>query len=191
MEHILKFKFKQRDDLKGCLCTLVVEDLDVQEDGIEYWNVSFSLGDKPYNGEFENFQGRVDSVDVFRGVVNAYLRNDTESFEYLDGWTVFDSLKEKYQKHNDSGKLLMEFPQISCGDVEVYSLELAVPGWRYYRILDDENSMLIDDEGYISTDYFGFYYSALVDELQKIKDGAECLYMSDELKENMDELLEL
>lgn len=182
----LTFKFLQREDLEDKICTFRIENLSVSDDAIDYDDIKLDIGDDPYRGEFQSFSSNsVSTESVFEGVLNAFLRDDTQSFEYIEGWEVFSKLKEK--QINQDG-LLLKFPQIEFGSIEMYKLDLAIGEWKYYTCC--EKVMLLAEGNDISTDSEFFFTNALIEDLEKIDKGESYIYMSDELNKYMPEMLE-
>ena len=172
----LTFCFRKRKDIPG-LCRIELGGFKVAIDEAWYDYARVFIDDKPYNGEFKSFTGTVSEDKVFLAIANAYLRGDTEDFDFISGWETFDSLKEG-QAFSESG-LMMSFPQIGEDHVTEYTLDLAVKGRRYYS--SDSGVMILTDGGSVATDIEEFYVNALLDEAKAVAAG-ECLYVSDNAK---------
>ena len=188
-------KFKKRDNI---VAKFQIEDLTVTQTNIDFEELELYLDNKEYNGDFSSFRtNHVPADEVLMGLINAYLRNDTEDLEYINGWEIFDSPKdlqrydstpEYIQKHKTP--LLTAFPQMQpWGEIIIYELQLATDEERFYTAYD--YCMLTDKNGVILTDMEGFYDNAFIEELREIDRGTKpILYITKYLKDNIKEILE-
>lgn len=188
-------KFKKRDNI---VAKFQIEDLTVTQTNIDFEELELYLDNKEYNGDFSSFRtNHVPADEVLMGLINAYLRNDTEDLEYINGWEIFDSPKdlqrydstpEYIQKHKTP--LLTAFPQMQpWGEIIIYELQLATDEERFYTAYD--YCMLTDKNGVILTDMEGFYDNAFIEELREIDKGTKpILYITKYLKDNIKEILE-
>ena len=188
-------KFKKRDNI---VAKFQIENLTVTQTNIDFEELELYLDNKEYDGDFSSFRtNHVPADEVLIGLINAYLRNDTEDLEYINGWEIFDSLKdlqrydstpEYIQKHKTP--LLTAFPQMQpWGEIIIYELQLATDEERFYTAYD--YCMLTDKNGVILTDMEGFYDNTFIEELREIDRGTKpILYITKYLKDNIKEILE-
>ena len=181
----VKFKFLQREDIAGKTCTFNMTGLMVTETSIDFEDIDLSIGGAPYRGFSSFAKERVPVLEVFDGVLNAYLREDTKDFEFLEGWDVFDPLKKQARK--EAG-LLKRFIQIRNAEAAANILILALPGRRYY-IPEDylmDEPLLLNEGGEILTDYEFLFENSLVDDLDEIRGGTEKpLFMSSFIRDEL------
>ena len=89
-------KFKKRDNI---VAKFQIENLTVTQTNIDFEELELYLDNKEYDGDFSSFRtNHVPADEVLIGLINAYLRNDTEDLEYINGWEIFDSLIYLYMK---------------------------------------------------------------------------------------------
>ena len=188
-------RFKKRDNI---VARFQIEDPTVTQTNIDFKELKFYLDNKEYDGDFSSFRtNHVPADEVLMGLINAYLRNDTEDLEYINGWEIFDSLKD-LQRYDSTPEyiqkyktpLLTAFPQMQpWGEIIIYELQLATDEERFYTV--DDYCMLTDENSVILTDMEGFYDNAFIDELKKINRGTKpILYITKYLKDNIKEILE-
>ena len=188
-------RFKKRDNI---IAKFQIEDLTVTQTNIDFEDLELYLDDKEYNGDFSSFRTNHVPVDeVLMGLINAYLRNDTEDLEYINGWEIFNSLKD-LQRYDSTPEyiqkyktpLLTAFPQMQpWGEIIVYELQLATDEERFYTV--DDYCMLTDENSVILTDMEGFYDNAFIEELIEVNKGTKpILYITPYLKNHMKEIIE-
>ena len=191
----LTARFKKRDNI---VARFQIEDLTVTQKNIDFEELELYLNDKEYDGNFSSFRtNHVPANEVLTGLINAYLRNDTEDLEYINGWEIFDTLKD-LQRYDSTPEylkkyktpLLTAFPQMQpWGEIIIYELQLATDEERFYTVND--YCMLTDENSVILTDMEGFYDNAFIDELKEINRGTKpILYITKYLKDNIKKILE-
>ena len=191
----LTARFKKRDNI---VARFQIEDLTVTQKNIDFEELELYLDNKEYDGDFSSFRtNHVPADEVLIGLINAYLRNDTEDLEYINGWEIFDTLKD-LQRYDSTPEylkkyktpLLTAFPQMQpWGEIIIYELQLATDEERFYTAYD--YCMLTDKNGVILTDMEGFYDNTFIEELREIDRGTKpILYITKYLKDNIKEILE-
>lgn len=179
-------RFKNRDNIEAIF---EAEEISASDEGVIFDEVTFYINDKPYDGEFSSFsKNSVPEDEIFIAVINAYLRNDTEDFDYIEGWDFFDDLKQLQTYDED---IMVTFPQVTIwGDeIDIYELQLATKGEKFYTFC--ENCMLLSKDNAILTDQGPFYENAFINELKKINTGTQkILYITKYFKDNIKEILE-
>ena len=171
-------RLKNRDKI----ASFNVEGLTVTTDGVGYdfGGLNLKLDGKLYNGEISSFRAnRVSDREIFEGIINAYLRNDTANVEFIEGFEAFALLKSLQQY---DGEMLTAFPQIDMrsNHADIYKLDLATEDERFYS--DGDLYMLLDKDGNIITDYEDFYTEAISEALNEINSGeVSALYIDSDL----------
>lgn len=153
------------------------EDLD-----IEYDDIKFYIDDKLYEGGISTWaEDNVSTDFLFESVLNSYLRNNTSEFDkFGDEWSIFSKIKNLTVE--DDG-LIIKLPRYDYG-LQLFELDLAIPGFRYYSYND--YCMLLNEEGEILTNMENFYFDSLVEDICKVlKEETKCLYKS----ENVDYMI--
>lgn len=125
-----------------------------------------------YQGGIETWaHSNVKDEELFTSVLNAYLRDDVETYHYGDEWDFFKELKLTGGS-GPAEKIL----QYVAGAFEEYALILAVPERRYY-IFEDDACMLCNEEGGIITDIDMFLMNELYkDIVHVLKEETPCIY---------------
>lgn len=165
-----------------------IEDLNISSNDISYEDVICTGTDK----KFQNWAGQsADDEDLLYQILNAYLRNDYTDFEFVDGWSVFDTIKKLAKTENG---VIISLPQIGWSGLMMYSCDLATETDRFYYA--DDYCMLLDNENAIVTDIEEFYVEAFDEECAAILKGEkEPLYTGYNydlyVEENRDYLMEL
>lgn len=187
-------RFKKRDNI---VAKFQIEDLTVTQTNIDFEELELYLDDKKYDGDFSSFRtNHVPADEVLIGLINAYLRNDTEDLEYINGWEIFDPLKD-LQRYDSTPEyirkyktpLLTAFPQMQpWGEIIIYELQLATDEEKFYTV--DDYCMLTDENSVILTDMEGFYDNAFIEELTEVNKGTKpILYITPYLKNHMKEII--
>lgn len=179
-------KFKNRDNIEA---TFETEEISVSDEGVIFDEVTLYIDGKPYNGDFSSFsKNSVPEDEIFIAIINAYLRNDTEDFDYIEGWEFFDDLKQ-LQTYDEG--LIISFPQVTIweDEIDIYELQLATEEEKFYTFC--ENCMLLSKDNAILTDQEPFYGNAFIEELKEIDKGTKkILYITKYFKDNIKEILE-
>lgn len=152
---------------------------------VEYDDIRLYLDGELYDGGISSFNSASMSADeLFCSVVNAYIRGDRTNYSDFTGdWDIFDDIMslEEWQ-----GDIQTKLPVFDGYTVNQYSLDLAVPDYRYYSYNDE--FLMLDKNGNIVTDMEEFYYEGLCDDIAKVLTGkVECLYKNDY---NIDAIIE-
>lgn len=145
---------------------------------IEYDDIKFYIDDKLYNGEISTWAKNNVSTDfLFESVLNSYLRNNTSEFDkFGDEWSIFSKIKNLTIEDNG---LIIKLPKYDYG-LQLFELDLAIPGFRYYSYND--YCMLLNEEGEILTNIENFYFDSLVEDICKVlKEEIKCLYKSENI----------
>ena len=177
---ILQFVAKDGKD-----CYFDVDDLNMTSEDITYDDINLYIDGSLYDGESTTWSGRrLKPSDFFNQVINAYLRNDSESYSFDSDWSIFDSM---LQDSDYVGNIPIELPQLFLDSVDMYTLDLATTDFRFY-LTESGDFLALNKNGGLVTDYENFYLPALYEEIEEILNGTtECLYMSEELKEYIDQ----
>ena len=175
---IFKFIFLTDEKLKNKTGEFDVADLTISDEDIDYKKVTLIIDGKEYDGKLETFMKKLDDKDIFRIILNDYLR-DSSDYKFLDGWNIFDDVKS--WKCTENG-IVITLPLFECDELALYDLILYTPDNMFYR--SNDNFLLLDDEGNIKTDYEHLWFDGLMDTLANIRLGKEkLLYKSSDFEE--------
>lgn len=155
------------------------EDLKVDYDDVKLFLTSDD-GINEYEGGITSWHSNnMSASEIFESVLNSYLRGDnTGTSPYGDSWAFFNRITELRLVEN---YLLVKFPQISVGSIDMYSLQLAVSGRNYYS--HEDEFMMLDDDNAIVTNYECFYSNAMGEDLADIiQKKLDCIYMGNDAK---------
>lgn len=155
------------------------EDLKVDYDDVKLF-LSSDDSISEYEGGITSWHSNnMSASEIFESVLNSYLRGDnTSTAPYGDSWGFFNCISELRSVEN---YLLVKFPQISVGRIDMYSLQLAVSGRNYYS--HEDEFMMLDDDNAIVTDYECFYSNAMGEDLADIiQKKLDCIYMGNDAK---------
>lgn len=180
MSLILSFSLKDGKD-----CYFDVENLSVTGEDVVYDDILLYIDGELYDQSAETWAGhKLSDSDIFNQVINAYLRNDSEYYSFTSDWNIFDAFLADSEY---VGNIPIELPQLFFDSVDMYTLDLATTDFRFY-LTESGDFLALNKNGGIVTDYENFYLSALYEEIEDILNGTtECLYMSEELKEYVDQ----
>lgn len=173
----LTFKFKE-GEYSGKTGRFEITDLRVLSyDPLDYDTVKLYIDDKEYQGEFSSWaKDHLDAVDLVQDILNEYLRDDFTNVEFLDGWNIFDEIKNKNTKVENG--ITTQIPQCPY-DLFVYDLSLQTEDYKFY-ICDDMFLMLDAATNAIITDEEFFFNQAFYEEAEKIYEGELKPIYSDE-----------
>lgn len=169
----LSFEFNEGAKFKNG--KILIDDLKIINDSIEYGSLEVYLDGEKYTGGINTFAENNVSADwLFNSILNAYLRNDTSGYKsFSEDWSVFKSLESKKEYKDD---LVVKLPIYNYDEVEVYDLDLATKQFRYYSCVD--RFIMLDLEGKVITDIEAFYTNAMWEDLAKHLLGIEpALYL--------------
>ena len=181
--------------------TFVFEDLQVNSENkepITYKSLKLYLNGEAYQNTIENWAGvKADANDLLATVLNAYFRKDLSSFEPMrPEWKEhFSCLEETYTKRMEDNTLL-EFPQISYGEITVWQMDFILPDCYYASEKDGDRVLLLDDKRGIISDVEALITGQLYQDTGAVLCGdKECIYQSDNIKyfieaEGKDDLIE-
>lgn len=182
----------------------VFEDLQVNPENkepITYKSLKLYLNGAMYQNTIENWAGiKADANDLFETVLNAYFRKDLSSFEPMrPEWSdCFSCLEEEYTKWEwiQEDNTLLEFPQISYGEITVWQMDFILPDCYYASEKDGDRVLLLDDKRGIISDVEALITGQLYQDTGAVLCGdKECIYQSDNIKyfieaEGKDDLIE-
>lgn len=181
--------------------TFVFEDLQVNPENkepITYKSLKLYLNGEAYQNTIENWAGvKADANDLLETVLNAYFRKDLSSFEPMrPEWKEhFSCLEETYTKRMEDNTLL-EFPQISYGEITAWQMDFILPDCYYASEKDGDRVLLLDDKRGIISDVEALITGQLYQDAGAVLCGdKECIYQSDNIKyfieaEGKDDLIE-
>lgn len=177
-------EFKYKEGMFKVDNLTVIDTLDNYN--VDYDNIELYLDGKPYAGDINTWSTNGVTVDyIFDEVVSAYLRNDTYDYSNFGSeWEAFDLLKNMGKVEDG---IVTVLPVYSCGEVELYDLDLATPELRYY--CGNDSYLLLRDNGEVVTDMEHFYTEGMIEDLCDILKGdVECVYMGYNPKEFIKEM---
>ena len=185
MTTTLTFDFNVKDETNHGKFVIDNMRIDTEEDSlaIDYDNIQLFINDAIYTGGIHSFcENNVSASTMFDSVLNAYLRNDTESYSnFNENWSLFSKF-ESYKEYRDD--LLIKFPVYNYS-LKVYELQLATPKHKYYNY--EDYFLMLDVNNKVVTDIEAFYLSAIGEDIANIlQDKERCLYMSDDCKRWID-----
>ena len=182
-------------NVKDDLWRFELESAKITTEDISFDELELFINDENLRESSKNFQNwagqTADEEDLLYQILNAYLRNDYTDFEFVDGWSVFDKIKNLTKEKNG---LAISIPQLDWSGVMNYKLDFATDTDKFYYA--DDYFMLLDNENAIVTDIEEFYVEAFDEESAAVlKKEKEALYTGENWKiyvdENREYLMEL